>query len=373
MPTLKGDTYYIRRNLPGLGRVRRSLGTKSEPHARDLERMLVLFWASGRVGIVELYDAHFTQRLPELEERLALPDVPPLSAAIRETLKYKVPDVAPRTLRAYTDNLERFQKFVGDVPVDDALTDDQVQEYKAHRLETVSRDAVNNDLIALSVLASRAMTKGWITDRPKLKQYRRPKREVYLEPAQIRAYLGCLRPAFRPLMSLLVGTGMRLMEAETTRVCDVRFGEGCRISVQDSKTAEGIRSVYAPGWVAAVLQAHIEAEGLSADDRLFRFPRGTLFEEHHRARKLAGIAMRYAIKDHRHTFAVAMAKTGMPIPQIAGQLGHTDISVTMRYAKYNPEYVDHAPYFDAVEQSWGVTHDPIRDPIANPTKKRSDQ
>ncbi len=82
--------------------------------------------------------------------------------------------------------------------------------------------------------------------------------------------------------------------------------------------------------------------------------------------------MRYAIKDHRHTFAVAMAKCGMPIPQIAGQLGHTSIAITMRYAKYNPEYVDHAPYFDAVEASWGVGHDCKRAPPRKSADKRDE-
>ena len=51
--------------------------------------------------------------------------------------------------------------------------------------------------------------------------------------------------------------------------------------------------------------------------------------------------MHYTIRDHRHTFAVTAAKQGMPIPQIAVQLGHTDIKVTMRYAKYHPEFMPH--------------------------------
>jgi integrase len=156
-------------------------------------------------------------------------------------------------------------------------------------------------------------------------------------------------------MVTLIGTGMRLGEAETLRVCNVRFGEGCEFAVQDSKTEEGIRPVFGPKWVAGVLRKHIESESLSGDNLLFRpIHRSTIGAEHHRARKLAGIVMLYKLKDHRHTFAVTAAKQGMPIPQIATQLGHTDIKVTMRYAKYHPDYRDNSRYFAKMERAWGV-------------------
>ena len=156
-------------------------------------------------------------------------------------------------------------------------------------------------------------------------------------------------------MVTLIGTGMRLGEAETLRVCDVRFHEGCEFGVQDSKTEEGIRPVFGPGWVAGVMEEHIASQSLSGDDLLFmRMHRSTLGAEHHRARKLAGIAMHYTIRDHRHTFAVTAAKQGMPIPQIAVQLGHTDIKVTMRYAKYHPDYRDNSRFFKKMERAWGV-------------------
>ncbi len=385
MPTLsERGTWYIRRRLPHLGPVRRSLGTRSKEHARDLERMLIVFgesgkfrllraWYSGREALENIYDAHITGRLAELEERLALPDVPPLSAAIRESLKFKAPDVAPRTLRAYTDNLERFRQYVGDIPADDALTTDNVQRYKAFRLQSVGRDTVNNDLAALAVLSTFAMRRGWIGERPGLKAYKTPPHLVWLEPVQANAYLGCLRPAFRPLMATLIGTGMRLGEAESLRHCDVRFGQGCRLHVQDSKTPEGIRPVYAPDWVAAILRDHIEAEGLSGTDRLFAIPRRVVQREHHRARTLAGIDLDYSVKDHRHSFAVSVARVGMPLPQIAQQLGHTDIKVTMIYARFSPSYSDNAPYFDAVAQSLGRSDDRIHAPPHETAEKRDER
>jgi len=337
-----------------------------EGHARELEGMLRQFgrsgrfrllraWHSRRVSIEDLYDHHITGRLPELEERLAQPDVPGLGSAIRDALEMKVPDVRPSTLRGYRDCLERFRRFVGDVPVDEAVTTDNVQRFKAFRLQAVGRDTVNNDITSLAVLSTFAMRRGWIRERPNLKTYKTPPHMVWLEPVQVNAYLGCLRPAFRALMATLIGTGMRLGEAESLRHCDVRFGQGCRLHVQDSKTEEGIRPVYAPGWVAAILQDHIKAEGLSWTDPLFSIPRRVVQREHHRARKLAGIDLDYAVKDHRHTFGVSVARAGMPLAQIAQQLGHTDVKVTMVYTRFSPAYSDNAPYFDAVAQRLGRT------------------
>ena len=367
MPTQsERGTWYIRRTLPHVGPVRRSLGTTLEAHARDLERMLLLFgrsgrfrllraWYSRRLSIEELYDAHVTGSLPELEAKLAQPDVPGLQSAIRDALEMKSADVRPSTLRGYRDCLERFRQFVGDVSVSEALTTDTIQRYKAFRLQTVVRDTVNNDIVALAVLSTFAMRRGWIRERPDLKAYETPSHVVWLEPVQVNAYIGCLRPAFKSLMATLIGTGMRLGEAESLRHCDVRFGQDCRLSVQDSKTREGIRPVYAPGWVAAILQDHIKAEGLSGTDPLFSIPRRVVQREHHRARKLAGIDLDYSVKDHRHTFGVSVARAGMPLAQIAQQLGHTDVKVTMIYTRFSPAYSDNAPYFDAVAQSLGRT------------------
>ena len=63
----------------------------------------------------------------------------------------------------------------------------------------------------------------------------------------------------------------------------------------------------------------------------------------------------------------------MPLAQIAQQLGHTDVKVTMIYTRFSPAYSDNAPYFDAVAQSLGRTDARI---IVTPRKsaeKRDEQ
>ena len=75
-------------------------------------------------------------------------------------------------------------------------------------------------------------------------------------------------------------------------------------------------------------------------------------DEHYRARRLAGI-VGYTLHDHRHTAAVYLARAGMPLPQLAQQLGHATIAMTMRYARFHADYADVRRYFDRVAQALG--------------------
>ncbi len=71
-------------------------------------------------------------------------------------------------------------------------------------------------------------------------------------------------------------------------------------------------------------------------------------KEHKRTCQLVGLA-RYTFHDHRHTTAVQLAKAGMPFHLLQQQLGHANITQTMEYARFNPDFMDVAKYFDRVE------------------------
>ncbi|MBT6373465.1 MAG: tyrosine-type recombinase/integrase, partial [Gemmatimonadales bacterium] len=51
----------------------------------------------------------------------------------------------------------------------------------------------------------------------------------------------------------------------------------------------------------------------------------------------------------------ALARAGMPLHLLQGQLGHKNIAMTMRYAKFHPDYADVAAYFDRVAVTLGLT------------------
>jgi len=49
-----------------------------------------------------------------------------------------------------------------------------------------------------------------------------------------------------------------------------------------------------------------------------------------------------------------LARAGMPLHLLQGQLGHKNIAMTMRYAQFHPDYTDVGPYFDRVTQTFGL-------------------
>ncbi len=228
--------------------------------------------------------------------------------------------------------------------------------FKAARLaEGAARETINNDLGAISVLASFALERGWIEQRPKIRRYKSVVRINYLERDRLAAYMASLRRPFRPLFELLVGTGVRLGEAEALRPADLKVqADGAsRAIIRDSKTPDGVRAVFVPQWVRDSLLRHIEERDVGDYDRLFPFRRRTIQSEHERACGLAGIEG-YTTHDHRHTAAVHLARSGMPLNLLQQQLGHARVEQTMQYARFHPDYGDVREYFERVESSLGL-------------------
>ena len=63
-------------------------------------------------------------------------------------------------------------------------------------------------------------------------------------------------------------------------------------------------------------------------------------EEHTKACKVLGIHG-YTMRDARHTWAVRMARAGVPIEQISRQLGHKDAVMALKvYAVYAPSQAE---------------------------------
>jgi len=52
-----------------------------------------------------------------------------------------------------------------------------------------------------------------------------------------------------------------------------------------------------------------------------------------------------------------MAKSGMPLNLIQQQLGHANISQTMRYAQFHADYGDVGIFFNRVAQEFGLQGD----------------
>lgn len=251
MPWKRNDspTWYIKRKLGPFGRVTRTLATRREAVAKAREKMLLDFvergyldpvkaWLRGDVALPELEDARATGTLGELLAELSRPSTT-LSTAIDACLERKRAKVKESTVERYSISLEHFRRFANpadgegeeeepEVEVSEVLTMDVVAEFRRARLrEGAAKETVNNDLIAVSVLASLALDKGWLEKRPKITKSRPTRRRRWLERPQIEAYLREMRPRFRFLFELLIETGCRLGQAEALTV------ENLHVEVED--------------------------------------------------------------------------------------------------------------------------------------------
>jgi integrase len=382
VPARRGQVYYVKRNFRGVGKITKSLQTQNRSRATALESALISLHAQGRLELLRAFadgtltiegigEAYESGRVSELSSQLRESDEN-LAAAIDAALRNKAPDVRHSTLERYSTGLEHFHSFVGGgATARSALTTEVIQDFKAYRLaEGVARETLNNDLGAISILVSFSLARGWLTERPTIRRFRSAVRIRYLEPDQLAIYMAALRRPFRPLFQLLIGSGMRLGEAESLRVSDLRFGsDGTRALVTDAKTPSGDRAVFLPAWVVSSLRDWLDEKSLAGGDRLFAFARRTVQAEHGRARRIVGIH-EYTIHDHRHTAAVHMARAGMPLNLIQQQLGYASISQTMRYARFHPDYSDYGEYFERIERELGLSsgHESgySPDPVENP-------
>lgn len=362
--------YYVNRQFGPLGRIAKSLRTENRNEAgaredallwlkKEEEWDLLRAFKEGDLSLREVKTGYDRDSLGYLRQKLV--EAVTLADAIEETENTVQGrnELSDYTWSDYRAKLEMFAEFVGpEVPVKKALQGDKIAAFKRHRhKEGRARQTINNDLSAIAKLGEIAVEKGWTDEKPELSRYGYERRIEYLTSDQIQEYLDALRPEFRPLMQVLLATGIRLGQAESLRVRDLKVEdpeEGGVLMVTEKKTRGGDRPVSITSRLVQILRAHVRENSLDRGERLFSIPRRTVQKEHNRAREEIGYP-EYTIHDHRHTAAVQMAKAGTPIHLIQEQLGHSDVKTTRElYANYHPDHAEVRPHLERVEEKLGL-------------------
>jgi integrase len=210
----------------------------------------------------------------------------------------------------------------------------------------LSPTTVARIVTTLRIALGRAKLRGELADNvaAQVELPRTPRREVpAMSTGQAEHILDAVRDHWtEPLSRLLLGSGLRLGEAVSLNQGDVYLDEAF-VRLRTSKTT--IRAVpVSPDGVAGLRQALIAAPRRGADEPLFFGPRT--------GRRLRGDSVSHALpriltdaglarlSPHglRHGTATLMVAAGVPMRQVADQLGHRNPALTARvYAHVLPE------------------------------------
>jgi integrase len=208
-----------------------------------------------------------------------------------------------------------------------------------HRLSARAPTHANRTLAVLSKMFSLAVRWGWRADNPckGIERNQEEKRHRYLTAAELSRLSTALTElpdqGAADAVRLLLLTGARRGELLAAKWADINLETGTWIK-PGATTKQKTQHRIPLSEAACRLLAEMREQ---ADDAEWIFPaRGGGHRQHINA---AWIALRKAasvpgarLHDLRHTFATALASSGLGLPVIGALLGHTTAQTTLRYS-----------------------------------------
>ena len=249
-------------------------------------------------------------------------------------------------LRAGADTLKRLQQLclaMGN-PVADQFKPEMFAAYRAKRLtEGITASNLNREHSYLRAVFNELERLGhWKGGNPlaKVRQIKVAERELsFLSIEQIRRLLDALSGDALLIAKVCLATGARWSEAEGLRMSQVRGGQ---IHFTGTKSGKN-RSVPVDDALIEELNAHLEkryGEDRALAERFFMFGYGAFRE----AVEKSGLTLPRGQLTHvlRHTFASHFVMNGGNILVLQRILGHSSLTMTMRYAHLAPDHLQEA-------------------------------
>ena len=164
-------------------------------------------------------------------------------------------------------------------------------------------------------------------------------RDRHLTTDEAKGLADAQESPYRELSALLAGTGIEVSVALALRVKDVDATHR-EIRARGTKTHNRDRVCRVADWAWPYVQRAMK--GKTTDALLFdTIPHRWAAQEAHDAACTARGVTNYTMRDARHTWAVRMAKAGVPIEQISKQLGHKDAVMALKvYGVYAPSQAE---------------------------------
>jgi integrase len=248
----------------------------------------------------------------------------------------------PNTYKRYKVSSKPLIAFFGKTPLD-AITSGQVEKFKLARASEISSAGTNRDLAALRFMLNFAIRQEYVERNPVSAVKLLPEgpgcmRVVSHEEQQ--KYLAVANPLLRDVAVLILETGMRPEEVYTIRNENVHLDTGY-LFVPNGKTRFARRNVPLTEAAREILKRRLAK---SRGPYLFPHrhdpyqPLTTVRKAHEDALRQSGIAPRFRLYDLRHTFGSRSAMAGVDLATLKELMGHSQISMTMRYVHPTPEH-----------------------------------
>jgi integrase len=245
---------------------------------------------------------------------------------------------------SYQKNKERLEKhlipFFGKYQVDE-ITPRLIDEYVASRIDVIGPPTINRTLAILSKMFNDAIRWEYLFENPvkkveRLKEKRGPFN--YLKRNEVKRLLEACTQTFYPVALCAVYTGMRASEIAGLRWRNVDLKKGI-ITLTETKSGK-IRHVPINKKLKSCLEEiheHRESiyvfarKGGRKRSRDFRFSLNRATEK--------AVLRHTTPHDLRHTFASNFIMSGGRLRSLQKILGHSEISMTLRYAHLAPDFL----------------------------------
>ncbi|MBI1747178.1 MAG: site-specific integrase [Acidobacteria bacterium] len=244
-----------------------------------------------------------------------------------------------------------------------AIDQKKIVDYKAVRAGQVKKATVNRELALLKTLYNKAIAWG-MADKNPVKGVEFFKEDnqiahVLTEPEETRLLEACMGSLayLRPLIILALNTGLRRGELLSLKWSNVSLS--FRQLVVEATNCKSKKRLLIPinARAYAVL---VELKAQATSDYVFRktngqpYNRETLRDHFEKLYKQVGIED-LRLHDLRHSFATRLSAKGVDIVTIKDLLGHSTITMTMRYAHSSSQRQAVDLLCDAAETEKSVT------------------
>jgi len=250
---------------------------------------------------------------------------------------------SPRTQRTYVDALRHFDRFVSDLPLEQASPQELI-EYQRHLASRgVSFSAFNIETCALRFFYRDGLGRTqW--DYTRIPFQKKPRRlpEVLSEQEALALIEAAPTPKYRAVFMTGYGCGLRLSEIQMLRPAHIDAGR----MVLRVEQGKGRKDRY------VMLPERLLPE-LRACWKRYR-PQNYLFEGKHPgrpvsqrsvsqalafARRQAGISKRVTMHSLRHAFGTHLLEAGVNVRVIQALLGHRSLATTQIYVHLARTYL----------------------------------